>query len=35
MYQIKCPKCGEVFTPEKKELDSILSQIRNEDFENK
>ena len=33
MYQIKCPKCGEVFTPEKKELDSILSQIRNEDFE--
>lgn len=34
MYQIKCPKCGEVFTPEKKELDSILSQIRNEDFNN-
>ena len=33
MYQIKCPKCGEVFAPEKKELDSILSQIRNEDFE--
>ncbi len=33
MYQIKCPKCGEVFTPEKKELDSILNQIRNEDFE--
>lgn len=32
MQQIKCPKCGEVFTIDEASYDSIVNQIRNHEF---
>ena len=32
MYEIKCPKCGEVFQVEKAAYAEIVEQVRNEQF---
>ena len=32
MYEIKCPKCGEVFQVEKAAYAEIVDQVRNEQF---
>ena len=34
MNQIKCPKCGEVFTIDEESYASILSQVRDQEFQN-
>ena len=33
MAEIKCPKCGEVFTVDESNYEKIVSQVRNEEFE--
>lgn len=33
MAQLKCPKCGEIFTVEASEYEALLSQVRNTEFE--
>lgn len=33
MAEIKCPKCGTLFSIDEKEYDSILRSVRNEEFE--
>ena len=33
MAEIKCPKCGEVFTVDESNYQKIVSQVRNEEFE--
>ena len=32
MYEIRCPKCGEVFQVEKAAYTEILDQVRNAQF---
>ena len=32
MYEIRCPKCGEVFQVEKAAYAEIVDQVRNEQF---
>ena len=33
MNQIRCPKCGEVFTIDESSYDSIVKQIRDHQFD--
>ncbi len=33
MAEIKCPKCGEVFTVDESNYEKILNQVKNEEFE--
>ncbi len=33
MTELKCPNCGKVFTVDERELDSIVKQIRDDEFE--
>ena len=32
MTELKCPHCGQVFTVDESELDSIVNQIRDSEF---
>ena len=34
MTELKCPHCGQVFTVDESELDSIVNQIRDSEFKN-
>ena len=33
MNEIKCPKCGTIFQISEQDYDSILKQVRNEEFD--
>ena len=34
MKELKCPKCGSVFTVDEADYASIVSQVKNQEFEN-